>query len=63
MLLPAFMRPAGIVQIAFFRSISFSGSQPMISPVRAVVRIRSSSARAALPPWLRKSFMKAGSSS
>lgn len=60
--LPAFMRPAGMVQSAFLRSIS-SGFAPSTSWVRVLVRIVNSSAHAAAPSCERSFAMNAPISS
>ncbi len=57
-----FMRDAGTVQTFAFRSIS-SQRAPMISPVRAAVRIVNSRALAATPACSRSVFMNCGVSS
>jgi hypothetical protein len=55
--LPAFMRPAGIVQVAPFKSISDQRA-PRLSPVRVAVKIKSSSARAGVVGNARSRFTK-----
>jgi hypothetical protein len=59
--LAAFMRSAGTVQVRASRSTS-GHRAPIASPVRAAVKIVSSSHRAATPAWLRSCVMNAGSS-
>jgi hypothetical protein len=56
-----FIRSGGMVQIALSRSISRHVA-PSVSPVRVAVRIRNTSASAAMPSDDRRRFTKAGTS-
>ena len=58
---PVFIREAGTVHVAASRSISRHVA-PRVSPVRVAVRMRNSSASAAMPPEARRRFTKAGTS-